>query len=348
MSQVSKKLPRIVFLFSSSREKMISEVQAGQGTDTALRGLNHISGATYIIAAHGLIRSLLLVPRLLKYDFIIAQDELFFGYVVSLCARVFRLKTRWLYVAMTSSTLMRRHAAHPARLFLLKKFWASYARIICISYEQLKDFMRFGIVRQHLVFIPFGVDASFFQPTDVSHEEELIVSVGRDAGRDYATLFRAAEHTNHAFVVVAARKNIPLDMPVPANVSVLYDRSYREIRDLYKRARLVVITSKDMQIPDGSDCSGQTVTLDALAAGKAVIATERPWITDYFISGRDLVVVQPNNPEALAQAIESLWNDAEKRKNLAASGHDKVAVRYTTKNFAQALLALMDSVGQTP
>jgi len=341
----------------------MSEARTGHGTDTALRGSNHIPGAEYIAIGEypgnsffprllkGMprpIQALLCIPRLLQYDFVIAQDELFLGYIVSLCARAFRLKTRWMYVSMNSSTLMRRHSTHPMRLFLLKKFWASYARIICIYSEQLEDFVRFGISRERLAFVPFGVDVRFFQPTGVSHEKELIVSVGRDAGRDYATLFRAAERTSHAFVVVAAQKNIPLDMPVPANVSVLYDRSYGEIRDLYERARLVVITSKDVQIPDGSDCSGQTVVLDALAAGKAVIATERPWITDYFISGQDLVVIQPNNPGALAQAIDSLWNDAEKRKSLAASGHDKVAARYTTKNFAEALLALMDSVGWTP
>lgn len=327
---------------------MMSEAREGQGTDTALRGWNHIPNAEHIAIGESstprLIQALILVPRLLRYDFVIAQDELFLGYVVSLCARVFRLGTRWLYVAMTSSTLMRRHAAHPIRLFLLKQFWASYSRIICLSSEQIEDFVRLGIARSALVFVPFGVDSGFFQPTGTSREEDLIVSVGRDAGRNYATLLKAAERVNHAFVVVAGHKNVPLDMPIPANVSVLYNRSLAEVRDLYARAWLVVVPSKDASVSDGSDCSGQTVVLDALAAGKAVIATRRSWIADYFIPDQDLVVVPPSDSEALARAIDSLSHDTEKRKRLAASGHKKVVAQYTTKNFAHSLLTIMNSV----
>lgn len=334
----------VVFLFTSPRDESISGVQRGQDADTALRGWNHIPGAEYLVVSPQSMRAVMFVPRLLRYDFVVAQDNFLLGYVVSLCARTFGLKTRWLYVAITSSTLLRRHAAHPVRLFLFKKFWTSYARIICLSSEQREDFVRLGIPRDHLVFVPFGVDARFFQPADASREEDLVVSVGRDAGRDYATLFKAAERTNHAYIVVAAQKNIPPDMPVPANVSVLYNRSLAEIRDIYARAYLVVIASKDVTVTDGSDCSGQTVILDACAAGKAVIATRRSWITDYFVPEQDLIVVEPNDPEALAHAIDSLWHDTEKRKRLAASGHDKVVAQYTTKTFAAALRTLMDSV----
>jgi len=339
-----KKSLKIAFLFTSPREGLMSRVQVGQDADTSLRGWNHIPGAEYFIVFPKSIRSLLFIPRLLRYDFVITQDNLLLGYIVSFCARVFRLRTRWLYVAINSSILMRRHAAHPIRLFLFKKFWESYARILCLSSEQIEDFARLGISRKHLVFMPFGVDAHFFQPTDVSREEDLIVSVGRDMGRDYATLFKTAERTKHAFIVVASQKNIPPDMPVPTNVSVLYNRPLVEVRDLYARARLAVIVSKDASVPDGSDCSGQTVILDALAAGKAVIATRRSWITDYLVPDQDLVVVPPNDPEALARAIDVLSNDAEKRKHLAASGREKVAARYTTKVFAEALCRLMDSL----
>lgn len=341
---MTKKSPRVVFLFTSPRNELISRVQTGQDADTALRGANHIPGAEYVTAPSTLIGSLLFVPRLLHYDFVIAQDNFLLGYAVSMCARVFRLKTRWLYVTLHSSTLMRRHVAHPVHLFLFKKFWASYASIICLSCEQIEDFIRFGITRERLVFVPFGVDVHFFQPTDISHEENFVVSVGRDAGRDYSTLFKAAERTNYEFIVVASQKNISSHTPIPANISVLYNRSLVEIRDLYARARLVVIASKDSGVPEGSDCSGQTVILDALAAGKAVIATRRSWITDYFIPDQDLVVVEPNNPEALAQAIDSLWHDTEKRKRLAVSGHAKVIAHYTTKIFAKTLLGVMDSL----
>jgi len=339
------KPPRVVFLFTNPREEVISRIRAGRDADTSLWGFNHIPHAEYLVASPTSLWSLRLVPRLLSYDFIVAQDCFLLGYIVSFCARIFRRRTRWLYVTVTSSTLIRRHRAHPMRLFLLKKFWASYARIICISSEQREDLIQLGIARERLVFIPFGVDANFFQPTDTSSEDDLVMSVGRDAGRDYATLFGAAERTNHKFVIVAGRSNIPADRQIPPNVTVLYNRSLFEIRDLYARAKLAAVASKSVNVPDGSDCSGQTAILDALAAGKAVIATRRPWITDYFVPNEDLVVVEPNDPETLARAIDSLSTDTEKRKLLSASGHTKVAKNYTTTIFANALYSLMNSYG---
>ena len=344
MSPAAKKIPRVAFLFTSSREEIVSGVQTGEDADTALHGFNHIPGATYFTIFPKSMRSVVFVPRLLQYDFVIAQDNLLLGYFVSLLSRAFRLRTRWLYIAISSSTLIRRHSAHPVRLFLLKKFWASYTRIICISSEQREDFIRLGIPSKSLVFLPLGIDESFFKLTDTSLEEDFIVSVGRDMGRDYGTLFEAAERTKHAFIVVAMEKNIPSDRPIPSNVEVRYNRSLAEIRELYVRARLVVIASKDSLVPDGSDCSGQTVIMDALGAGKAVIATERSWITDYFVPNQDLVVVPPNDPEALAEAIDSLSNDAPRRQRLAASGRSKVLAHYTTKKFAESLQKLMETV----
>jgi glycosyltransferase involved in cell wall biosynthesis len=328
-------MTRIALLSPVSRKETLAKIKTGETTNNVLFGLDRIPGVEFISAGESASR----LPKLFKYDWIVAQDNMLIGYIVSLIGR----KTRWLYVAIHSSTLMRRHAKHPLRRFFLKRFWRSYARIVCISSEQMDDFVRFGIPREKLVFIPYGIDADFFD-TVSSADDELIVSVGRDAGRDYPTLFKAAADLKYPFTVVASEKNIPPGTQIPTNISVLYNRSMVEIRDLFARARLVVVVSKDIDLPDGSDCSGQTVILEALASGKPVIATYRPWIADYLVDGEDLIVVPPNNPEAIRQAIESLWGDLEKRKRLAESGHQKVVERYTTKAFSDALLKLTHSL----
>lgn len=338
---------KIAFIFITSREEIAQRIKLGQDADTALRGSNYLSGADNFTIASKSITALPFIPRLLRYDFVVAQDNLLLGYVVSIIAKILGKKTKWIYVAMNSSTLIRRNANRPLRLFVLKKIWSNYAKIACLSTEQLEDFVKLGISREKLIFVPFGVDANFFAAGDLSKEEDLIVSVGRDAGRDYETLFKAAQLVNHPFTIVASARNIPTLRQVPENISVLYDKSLTEIRDLYKRARIVVIVSKDSKIPEGSDCSGQTVILDALAAGKAVIATHRPWIADYFEAGKDLVVVEPHNPQVLADAINNLLNDVSKRERLARSGYDKVVAQYTTEDFAKNLLNIMNSLVQS-
>ncbi len=336
-------MKKVAFIFTNSREATIHNLQTGQVADTSLYGLNHLTGADHFTIPPKSMRALLFLPRLLRYDFVIAQDNLLLGYIVSWCAYIFRLRTKWFYIAINSSTLMKRHAKRPFYLFLLKNLWASYARIICLSFEQLHDFVKLGISKKHLVSLPFGVDASFFQTTSLDPEENLIVSVGRDAGRDYATLFKAASQVPYQFIVVASPKNIPPETFIPSNVRILYNKSLVEIRDLYRKAKLVVVVSKNAEVPEGSDCSGQTVILDALAAGKTVIATHRSWIADYFTPGKDLVIVKPNDSEALIREINALWRDSQKCKQLAVSGQEKVIANYTTKNFAKSLLELMNS-----
>ncbi|MFA6315449.1 MAG: glycosyltransferase family 4 protein [Candidatus Paceibacterota bacterium] len=336
-------MKKVAYIFTNSREATIRNLQTGQVAGTSLYGLNHFTGVHHFTIPPKSIRALLFIPRLLRYDFVIAQDNLLLGYIVSWCSYIFRLRTRWFYIAINSSTLMKRHAQRPLHLFLLKKLWSSYARIVCLSLEQFDDFVKLGISKKNLAFVPFGVDISFFKVANEDPEENLIVSVGRDAGRDYLTLFKVAEQVPHQFVIVASLKNIPSDRPIPPNVTVLYDKSLAEIRDLYRRAKLVVVVSKDANVPDGSDCSGQTVVLDALAAGKTVIATYRPWIIDYFTPNKDLVVVEPSNHETLSEEIKTLWQDSQRCKLLATSGHDKVITNYTTKTFAKSLLEIMNS-----
>jgi len=344
-----KEKDRVAILFTNSRHEVINLVKAGKTADTSLYGFNYIFGAE---AFHmntstffeKLIQTVIIIPKLARYKAVIAQDNFVLGYIISLCAIIFRTKTRWLYLAMTSSTLIRRYKNHPVRTFLFKKFWKSYARIVCLSSQQIEDLVKFGIPREKLVFIPFGVDVKFFEPVKASHENNLIVSIGRDAGRDYETLFLAAEQSAHQFIIVASKKNISLERKVPANVSVFYDKSLMEIRDLYAQARLVIVVSKNEKESVGSDCSGQTVILDALAAGRAVIATNRSWISDYFEPGKDLIVVDSNNSEALNREIEYLWNDVEKRNELGEVGRAKVSAYYTTFEFAQGLMNLIRSL----
>ncbi|HUY62289.1 MAG TPA: glycosyltransferase family 4 protein [Candidatus Paceibacterota bacterium] len=340
---------KVLFLFSgaTNRRKILDEVAEGKNADTALRGMNHIPGAEFLDVEEAVrailpawiyhlvpwqMRSMLLYRQVRRYDVVVAQDDLPLGYLASKTTRI-----RWIYIAVNSSILMRRHVRHPLRLAFLKAFWKSFFRIACLSTEQLEDFARAGIPRERLAFVPFGIDADFFTTIDATRKEEFIMSVGRDLGRDYATLLETAERSNHPFLIIAAHKNLPEGTSLPPNVSVRYNLPLAEVRDLYARARLVVIASKDADVPEGSDCSGQTAILDALAAGKSVIATRRPWMADYFTFGEELVAVEPYDATALATEIERLWNAPQERSRLAQAGRAKVRETYTTRALARAL-----------
>ena len=333
---------KIAFLFTSSREGLLERVRMGEEPDTALRGLNHLAHADIVNLSEAR-HWLFLVPRLLRYDAVVASDALPLGFLVSLLGRLRRRRTCWGYVAMTTSTLLRRNAKRPLKRFALRLFWKSYGQIVCLSSAQKGDLLQIGIPSARLAFVPFGIDAGFYGAAPETPQGEFVLSVGRDAGRDYAALLAAARRTEHPFIIVASHRVLPQEVELPPNVSVRYNVPAQELRTLYGQARLVVVASKPESEPVGSDCSGQTVALDALAAGKPVVATERSWITDYLVPGEDLVVVPPGDPASLAAAIELLLQDPALAAHLAASGQGKVRSRYTTEAFARSLLNLIEN-----
>jgi glycosyltransferase involved in cell wall biosynthesis len=96
---------------------------------------------------------------------------------------------------------------------------------------------------------------------------------------------------------------------VPPNVEVRLGVTFAELRDLYARASAVVISVHPDGYPHGSDCSGQTVLLDAMAMGCPVVISERAWVHEYVTDGDAALVVPPRDPEALRSAIEKLVHD---------------------------------------
>ena len=270
----------------------------------------------------------------------IAQDHFLLGCAVSVFARMRHHKTKWICVAIHTSVLMRRHAKNPVRRLFLRTCLRSYAHIVTLSSAQRNDLLQLGIRPDRITFIPFGVDVDFFD-TVSNQAGTYVLTVGRDAGRDYATFLGAAALTKHPVVVVAGDKNIFKDILIPPNVTLYYNKSATQVKDLYQHARMVVVASKDVSVLDGSDCSGQTVILDSLAARRPAIATRLPWITDYFIPGGEILVVDPHEPATLAQTIDALWDNEGLRSRIATAGHVKVVANYTTKRFADALYTLM-------
>lgn len=344
---------RIALLSPVSRTRTLEDIRAGKSTDTVLLGANHLDGVDYLTIGeyHGdalftrfkrrlprALQRILMVPTLCRYDVVIAQDDLFVGYLVSLFGR----RTRWFYVAINTSILIRRHAKHPLRRALLKLFWSSFARIICIAREQMRDLVALGVPSAHLRFVPYCIDTRFFARSEHAPEEPFVVSVGRDAGRDFPTLFKVAEKSSYQFFILTGEKNIPKGTRYPQNVTVLYNQGNEKARELYARAFAAAIVSKDAHIPDGSDCSGQTVILEALAAGKAVVATQRPWIEDYLEPGKDLIVVAPGDDEGIRHALDRLWSNEAERRALANAGQKKVIAEFDTRQFAKALERLME------
>jgi glycosyltransferase involved in cell wall biosynthesis len=96
--------------------------------------------------------------------------------------------------------------------------------------------------------------------------------------------------------------------------------------------------------PSITDSSGDTegqgvILLEALASGTAIISTQTGGIGEVLEHGKTGLLVKPNDPVELKEAIESLLNDSVLRGSLAEEGK-KIVSAYDWKIIAQQFARL--------
>jgi glycosyltransferase involved in cell wall biosynthesis len=189
--------------------------------------------------------------------------------------------------------------------------------------------------RVHVV--PFGVDADFWVPGNGEHTREVL-AIGNDGHRDWETLVAAAPHISAPIRIFTSE---PPPSTLPANVTweradwysqLLTDE---EVRDLYRRAAVVVVPTKDVPQP-----SGQSVTLQAMATGRPVVLskTRGLWAPEELRDGENLVLVPPADPRELAHSVRLLLDDQPRANAIGLAARKSVLADATSQRYADRLL----------
>jgi glycosyltransferase involved in cell wall biosynthesis len=127
-------------------------------------------------------------------------------------------------------------------------------------------------------------------------------------------------------------------------VEVRYDVAPALLRDEYAAAAAVAVPTHGDGFPDGSDCSGTLVLLDALAMGRPAVITARASVGDYITPGEQAMTVPPSDVRALATALTQLVEDGPLARRLAAAGRERVLAGLTTRHFATRLAEIFAEV----
>lgn len=106
-----------------------------------------------------------------------------------------------------------------------------------------------------------------------------------------------------------------------------------EGRLLTAAARSVVVALADTDLP-----AGPLVLLDAMAMGKAVVATDVNGNRDYVRDGETGLVVPAGDPEALAAALLRLDSDPILRERLGTAAREEILERCSLDRFWAVLL----------
>jgi glycosyltransferase involved in cell wall biosynthesis len=223
-------------------------------------------------------------------------------------------------------------------LFRIWPLQKRFSALICVSRAQAKYAIKhLGISAPKVHFVYDKVDHHFFQPLKQRDPGDYVLAVGKER-RDYQTLVWALSKTGIKLIVVVSSpwSTSTVQFPASANVTVMSQIPYGELRDLYAGARLVVIPLLDVDY-----AAGANAVLEAMAMGKALIVSRTQGLTDYVHDGETGVHVSPKGVEEMQDAILSLWHDRARRQRLGANARLEVESSMNLDRYVQHVVGIV-------
>lgn len=203
-----------------------------------------------------------------------------------------------------------------------------------------------------------GVDAEHFVPAPEPSTPEIVVlfpaRLLREKGVD--VVVEAARQLRGRYPVRFVLAGEP-DPGNPGSITEAQVRTWEaeglvewwgwqaDMVKVYHQSHIVVLPSLGEGIP--------TALLEAGACARPVVATDVPGCRDVVVDGENGLLIPPNDPQALAKAIERLLHDPQLRWRLGQAGRERVLERFTdqyinwqTWAVYQRLLSLPFSEGE--
>lgn len=117
-------------------------------------------------------------------------------------------------------------------------------------------------------------------------------------------------------LVLVGRSTEPDTWTFPPGATWLGPRPHEEVMGLFRSSRAVIV-------PSVWDDPCPTVVLEAMAAGRPVVAAASGGIVDMVVDGHTGRLVPPGDVTALAEALEAILADPERARLMGSAGRDR-------------------------
>ncbi len=257
--------------------------------------------------------------------------------------------TKIIYTEHAKHSILR----YPRLRWVAKIFSNACLKVVCVS-KDLRDFMAstVGVRPSRLQVIHNGIDIERFS---CSINEEIGRRNRNQVIGTVARLTEAKDHENLLCAFAAVRK-------VEPDVCLLLvgDGELREeVESMISSLRLedaVEMTGKRSDIPqllNGMDIfvlpsrrEGFPVSIiEAMACGRAVVATDVGGVREIIDDGVDGIIVPPEDHQSLAAALAQLLQDQELRNRLALNARKKVVKLFSEQTMMGKYMRLFISAG---
>jgi glycosyltransferase involved in cell wall biosynthesis len=232
--------------------------------------------------------------------------------------------TRPRYAVVATWLAMDAERYSPWRLRFYRFAYRGVDKLVFFSENQASVYRDvLGIPERKLAPVPFGIDDEHFVPQDTP-EQDYVLAVGRDKGRDWTTLFDAVRDTD-VKLKVACRPEDIAGIELPSNVEHVGFLPLGEYRDLTAAAQVVVVPTKVRAYP-----TGQTVLLEAMSLARCCVVTDTPAMREYVEDDSTAVMVPPADAAALRSAIELAVADEALRRRIGSNARRSVQKHFNS------------------
>ena len=223
--------------------------------------------------------------------------------------------------------------------------------ILTVSHNSKADIhAQMGVALDRLTVVPVGVDHEVFRPYDdvVKKKGRLMVTTSSDVP------MKGLVPLLEAIAKLRVERDIDLIVigkPQPkgrvANalerlgltdiVTTITGVSDEELARLYGEAEIAIVPSlyEGFSLP----------AIEAMSCAVPVVATTGGALPEVVgVSGETGLLVEPNNPDALVEAIGRLLDDAALRERLGSAGRERVIERFTWQVTAKGTAACYDAI----
>lgn len=228
-------------------------------------------------------------------------------------------------------------------LFVMKGI--DYATVVVPSEPSLYV-RKLGMPPDRVTFIPLGWHDLFESPQKVGKNKDAsmdpyVLASGRSY-RDYGTFFQAVTGLDARFIAHVRRFNIEGLQP-PHNVTISeYIPGPEAILSLIRHAYFVVVPLYYVE-----HAAGEGHIVQAMCAGKAIVATRTP-STEYYIEhGETGLLVKAGDPHDMRAAIEWMLQHPEAVADMGARARKRYEAHFTAETYWRKHYELIKQVAAT-
>ncbi|HTQ05746.1 MAG TPA: glycosyltransferase family 4 protein, partial [Polyangiaceae bacterium] len=240
------------------------------------------------------------------------------------------------------TTVLVHHGGTPKRRVALRALGHRVWRNVLTVSERAREVLieDVGIPSYKVHAFKQAIDEVFFQPRPTDPPGEYVFSCGRDS-RDYPLLMQAAEGLPIPFRIVASGWSAQADVREAKNVeaksNVVVERglTFPALRDAYARARFAVFPLERVDY-----AAGVTGMCEAMAMGKAIIASASPGVAEYIRHDVSGLVVPVGDVRAMRDAIVRLWEDPALAQQMGSRNRKWAEAEMTATHYARRVAAL--------